>query len=182
VTINGINDREVTMKVNEIMRWPVVVIRDSDTIEQAAKMMLQHNLRGLPVVDDEGYICGFISVSDYLARNKRFPFSRDGAPQLFGKWISGEGIEEIYEEARTIPVGKVMSTPAFTVNEDDSVEILVELMLSQGLSRIPVVKDRIPIGIVARFDLLKMVIDRSSVTQDAIESYGGQSGKEENKG
>jgi len=170
------------MKVNAIMRRPVVVIRGSDTIEQAAKVMLQNNLRGLPVVDDEGHICGFISVSDYLARNKRFPFSRDGAPQLFGKWISGEGIEEIYEEARTMPVSKVMSTPALTVSEDDSVEKLVELMLSQGLSRIPVVKDRMPIGIVARFDLLKLVINRSSDTQVASESYGGQSGKDENKG
>jgi CBS domain-containing protein len=150
------------MKVSEIMRRPVVVIHASDTLEQAAKMMLQNNVRGLPVVDDNGCICGFISVSDYLAKNKRIQFTRYSAPQLFGKWVPKEGIEEIYEEARTMAVNEVMSTPALTVNEGDSVEKLVELMLRQGLNRIPVVRDGIPIGIVARYDLLKMMILKST--------------------
>jgi CBS domain-containing protein len=149
------------MKVNEIMRRPAVVIRSSDSLEQAANRMLEHDLRGLPVVDDKGKICGFISVSDYLSRETRLPFSRYAIAQLFGKWVPKEGIEQIYEEARTIPVKQVMSAPALTVGEDDSVEELVDLMLRYGLNRIPVVRDGAPVGIVARYDLLKMMTHKS---------------------
>jgi CBS domain-containing protein len=165
------------MKVSEIMRQPVVVIRGSDTLEQAAKIMLQHNLRGLPVVDDKGHISGFISVSDYLAKDKHFPFSRYCAPQLFGKWVPDKGIEEIYEEARSMTVSQVMSTPVLTVNEDASVEEVVELMLHHGLSRIPVVRDEIPVGIVARYDLLKMMVRKSEDIQDARAPNVEQSSK-----
>jgi CBS-domain-containing membrane protein len=69
------------------MRRSVVIAQYSDSLEQAAKLMLRHNLRGLPVVDAEGKICGFISVSDYRAKDIRFLFSRYCSSQLFEKWV-----------------------------------------------------------------------------------------------
>jgi CBS domain-containing protein len=155
------------MKVSEIMRRPVVVIRGSDSLEEAAKLMLQHDVRGLPVVDAEGKICAFISVSRYLAKDKHFPVSRYSALQLFGKWIPKEGIEQICRQARTMAVDQIMSSPAITVKEDDSVDELVELMLRHELGRIPVVRDGRPIGIVARYDLLKVMIYESIDPQNA---------------
>jgi CBS domain-containing protein len=146
------------MKVSELMRQPVIVIHESGTLEQAARLMLQYEVRGLPVVDNKGEICGFISVSDYLAKMKGFPFSRFKAAQIFGQWVPNEGIETIYEEARTLSVKQIMSTPAFTVHEDETVEQLVELMTSHNLNRIPVVRGCVPVGIVARFDLLKLMV------------------------
>lgn len=150
------------MQVRDIMRKPVVVVRDSDTLENAAKLMLQNDLRGLPVIDETGKICGFISVSDYLAKEKHFPFSHVAALQLFGKWIPKEGMEGIYEQARTLPVREIMNSPAFTVQECDTVEALVDWMLRHGLSRIPVVRDGIPVGIVSRHDLLKLMLKTQS--------------------
>jgi CBS domain-containing protein len=145
------------MKISEIMRSPVAVVHESDSIERAAVLMLQHDLRGLPVVDDKGEISGFISVSDFLAREKGFPFTQFRALQLFGKWIQKGGVEHIYEDARSLPVSKIMSSPAYTVQEDDTVEDFLKLVVERGFSRMPVVRARVPVGIVARFDLLKLM-------------------------
>jgi len=82
------------------MRQPVISMREDDTLEEAARVMLENKLRGVPVVDERGKISGFLSVSDYLAKDKVLPFSRFHAPQLFGKWIGKEGIEKIYRNAR----------------------------------------------------------------------------------
>jgi CBS domain-containing protein len=161
--------REVRMKVGEIMRQPVVVVHDSDTLEHAAKLMLQNDLRGLPVVDEAGKICGFISVSDYVAKEKHFPFSHVAALQLFGKWVPKEGMVEIYEQARTLPVREIMNSPALTVEESGTVEELVDLMLRQGLSRIPVVRDGIPVGIVSRHDLLKLMFKIPNDGKERVE-------------
>ena len=146
------------MKVSQIMRQPIISLREEDSLEDAARVMLEHNLRGIPVVNEHGKICGFLSVSDYSAKDKVLPFSRFHAPQLFGKWIGKEGIEKIYEEARTTPVRDIMSTRVVSVTEDDPVEKVIELMLRRDLNRIPVVRDGVPVGIVARYDLLRIMV------------------------
>ncbi len=50
-----------------------------------------------------------------------------------------------------------MSTSVVTVTENDSIEEVLELILRYDINRIPVVKDRKPVGIVARRDLLRMM-------------------------
>ena len=146
------------MKVSRIMRQPVISMREDDSLEEAARVMLEHNFRGVPVVNEQGKMSGFLSVSDYLPKDKRLPFTRYYAPQLFGKWIDLENLEKVYEEARATPVKEVMSTDVIFVTEDDPLEKVVELMLNRDLNRIPVVRDGVPVGIVARFDLLRMMM------------------------
>ena len=146
------------MKVSQIMRQLVEVIHEDDSLEAAARVMTEHRVRGLPVVNEDGKLSGFLSVSDYLAKEKSLPFSRFQAPQLFGKWVGREGIEKIYEAARTTPVKDVMSRKVITVTEDDTVEKLVELMVTRDINRIPVIRDGVPVGIVARFDLLRLML------------------------
>ena len=85
------------MKVSQIMRQPIISLREEDSLEDAARVMLEHNLRGVPVVNKHGKICGFLSVSDYSAKDKVLPFSRFHAPQLFGRFIPREGVERIYK-------------------------------------------------------------------------------------
>ncbi len=146
------------MKVSQIMRQPIVSMREDDSLEDAARVMLEHNMRGLPVVDEHGKISGFLSVSDYLAQEKSLPFSRFEAPQLFGKWVGRESIEKIYEEARATLIKDVMTRKVITVTEDDTVERVVEIMVKRDINRIPVVRDGVPVGLVARFDLLRMMM------------------------
>jgi len=51
-----------------------------------------------------------------------------------------------------------MTTPIVTVFEEDGVEHVLELMLRHGYYRIPVVRDGKPVGIIARHDLLRLVL------------------------
>ena len=149
------------MNVSQIMRQPAVVIHEDTSLEEAARIMLEQKLRGLPVVDQHEKLCGFLSASDYLAKNKYIPFSRFHAPQLFNKWIFSEGIEQMYQEERSTPVEEIMSTNVVSVTEDDSVDSVVKLMLDRHLNRIPVVRDGVPVGIIARYDLLKLMIQKN---------------------
>ncbi len=148
------------MKVSQIMRQPVISMHEEDTLEEAARVMLESGLRGLPVVNSEGKLCGFLSVSDFLAKDKHIPFTRYSALQLFGKWLGQEKIEKSYAQARTLPIKSVMTRKVFTVSEDEPIEKIVELMVNHDLNRIPVVRDRVPVGIVARFDLLRLMIQK----------------------
>jgi CBS domain-containing protein len=148
----------MTIKLRSIMSSPPITVTEADSLESAARKMLDAGIGCLPVVGADGKIVGIVTESSFTARNKGVPFSTFRAPQLLGRWISGDGVEKIYEEARSTPVSEIMSKPVVTVNEDDGVTRAVELMLKHDVNRLPVVRDGKPVGIVARHDLLRMML------------------------
>jgi CBS domain-containing protein len=50
--------------VGKIMSRDVITIRANDSIIDAAKLMLDHKISGLPVVDNKGTLIGMITESD----------------------------------------------------------------------------------------------------------------------
>jgi len=146
------------MKVKEIMTSPVTVVNADQTLEQAARLMLDNRIGGVPVVDNEGKVLGIVTESDFSAKEHAIPFSRIYAPQLFGEWMSKEGIEKAFEAARKITVDKIMSVPVITVSPEDTVAEAVRKMLEHRIHRVVVAEDGVPAGIVSRHDLLKLVV------------------------
>lgn len=144
------------MKVNEIMTQPVITIGEDAPLQEAANIMLQHRIGGIPVVDGNGNLVGIITETDFCAKEKCVPFSLFRAPQLFGTWL-GHNAEEVYAKAGAIRAGEVMSRNVVTVRADDSVETVLELILKYDINRIPVLSDGKLAGIVARRDLLRIM-------------------------
>ncbi|HMO79225.1 MAG TPA: CBS domain-containing protein [Pyrinomonadaceae bacterium] len=145
------------MNVEQIMSKPVIKISEDASLQEAATLMLENGIGCLPVVGVRGKIVGVVTESSFTAKEKGVPFSTFRAPQLFGRWLSEAGVEKIYAEARTTRVGDVMSAPAVTVEEHESINRAVELMLEHDINRIPVVKDGEPVGVVARHDMLRLL-------------------------
>ncbi|HSE97069.1 MAG TPA: CBS domain-containing protein [Blastocatellia bacterium] len=145
------------MKVKDLMVEPVIVVSESASLEEAARTMLEKCIGCLPVVDERGEISGIITESDFTAKEKGIPFSTFRAPQLFGQWMDEEGIERIYSAARKMTAREIMRRNVVTVSEDDSVAAVLDRMLRHNITRIPVVRDKTPVGMVARHDLLKLM-------------------------
>lgn len=50
--------------VGKVMSHDVITIKDNDSIIEAAKLMLDHKISGLPVVGNKGTLIGMITESD----------------------------------------------------------------------------------------------------------------------
>lgn len=149
------------VKVRDIMVAPAVVVREDATLEEAAATMLEHRIGGLPVVDDAGRLCGMLTGSDFVGEESQLEPSSSGysvkLPKLFGRWLLTDELERLYEEGRSLPVRQLMRTPVVTATEDEPVQAVVERMIHYDLNRIPVVRERTVVGIVARQDLLRLM-------------------------
>ena len=145
------------MYVNKFMVKPVITVREDSTLEQTARKMLDNNIGGVPVVDGEGKLVGIITESDFAAKEKNIPFTTFSAPKVLGHWLPIEGIEGIYESARNLTAKEIMTRSVVTVDEDQTVEEAVELMLQKDINRIVFVRDFKPVGIIARRDLLRLL-------------------------
>ena len=144
------------MKVKDIMTKPVITIEESTPLQAVARIMLDHRIGGLPVISERGDLTGIVTESDFIAKEKCVPFSMFRAPQLFGTWL-GKDAEGLYAAAGNVPAREIMSRNVVTVTENDSIEEVLKLILRYDINRIPVVKDRKPLGIVARRDLLRVM-------------------------
>lgn len=146
------------MKVRELMSQPVTAVRTDTTLEEIARIMLTQHIGCVPVVDAQGKLRGIITESDFTAKEKGVPFSTFRAPQLFGQWVDQGTIERLYETARTMRASEIMSAHTVTVTEEQPVETAIQLLLKHDVNRLPVVRDGVPVGIVSRHDLLRLMV------------------------
>ena len=146
------------MKVKDIMVKDVISAKEDDILRDVAARMLEKKIGGLPVVDDEGNLLGFVSETDFAAKQGNIPFSRNLAPQLFGRWLNVDEVEKMYKEARVLKVKEIMSTPPISIEEDEGITDLVDKIIKYNIHRVPVVKNGKLVGIVSRRDLLKLLV------------------------
>ena len=144
-------------KVAEIMSSPAVTVREDMPIREVARVMLEHNIGGVPVVDDDQKLVGMISESDFTGKEAGLPFSYYSAPQVFGKWFSDQEFEQVLSQSRFMKAKDIMSEAVVVATEDEPVGEVVKCMIQQNLTRIPVVRNGAPIGMIARRDLLQLI-------------------------
>lgn len=144
------------------MSKPVVTIPATASLADAAALMLEKGFGCLPVVGEKGELVGLVTESSFAAKSVGVPFSTFCAPQVLGQWLSPDGLEAIYSSARSTLVSEVMVGSVVTITEEEPVAAAVELMLKHDINRVPVVRSGVPVGIIARHDLLRMMIERQA--------------------
>jgi len=139
------------MNVADVMTRGVISLSPDDSLQKAAKLMMQYEVSGFPVMD-RGKLVGIITEGDFLRR------AETGTERRRTRWIeflTGPGeLAGEYAHAHGRKVGDVMSRDLVTVTEDAPLEEAVGLMESHHVKRLPVVRGDALIGIISRGTLL----------------------------
>lgn len=107
------------------------------------------------MVDGEGRLVGIVTESDFL-KERGIPFSTFRAPVLLGRFLNGDQLERLLQEARTTKVEEIMTSPVHAVGLEAPLREVLDLMLTYGINHVPVVDEKgRPVGIVSRLDLLR---------------------------
>ncbi|WP_272840314.1 CBS domain-containing protein [Rhodoplanes sp. TEM] len=135
------------------MSSPVVTITPDRPIADAAQLMIDHRISGLPVVDPAGRLVGIVSERDLLRRRS------DGDPPRRPHWLQlmteRSALEQEPERFHTLTVGDVMTTAPLAVTESTPLEEAGRLLESRRIKRLPVVRDARVVGVLSRADLLR---------------------------
>jgi CBS domain-containing protein len=143
------------MRAHQIMTRSVVTVAPDTSIVDAANLMLQRHVSGLPVVDTTGRLVGIVSEGDFIRR------SEIGTQRKRGRWLKfilgpGKAASDfVHEHGRRVE--EVMTKDPLTITEDTALAEIVDLIEKNNVKRLPVVRaDRI-VGIVSRANLLQAV-------------------------
>ena len=140
------------MLATDVMRSSFATVKANTLLVDAARLLLQTNQRGLPVLDDDGHLVGIILEGDLLHRDEL------GVSPPAGNWIEALlGIEEggpARERMRALRVATIMTPDPVSVDEDATVDDVIAAMDMRRVAQLPVVCGGKVVGMISRFELI----------------------------
>jgi CBS domain-containing protein len=138
--------------IDVMVRDVVTVSRDTDVAE-AIKLLAEHDVSALPVLDKDGNLVGVLSEADLIHR------AEIGTEKHRPWWIEAmtgaSTLAEEFAKSHGKKVGEVMTDGVISVAEETPLSEIAALFERKRIKRVPVVKDGKLVGIVSRSNLIQ---------------------------
>jgi CBS domain-containing protein len=149
------------LKVKDIMTKEVISVSPEAEIANAAKILLEKRINGMPVMDAFGRLVGIICQSDLVAQQKAIP-----VPSVFTllesyiPLTSIKRIDKEMEKIAALTVKEAMTLEPVTVSPETDIEEVAKLMVDNKYHTLPVVEGGKVVGIVGKEDVLKTLLSK----------------------
>ena len=146
------------IKAKDIMtKNPITVTPDMEIVN-AAKILLENRINGVPVVE-KGKLVGILCQSDLISQQKKFPMPSvftilDGFIPL----RSNKDIEKTVKKLAATVVRDAMTCDPATVSANTDIEEIAGLMIDKNFHTIPVMEGGELVGVIGKEDVLKTLI------------------------
>ncbi len=136
---------------NAMIRDLSVIFKD-EKVESFVIQCLRHKKTGLPVVDEDFKVVGYISEENII---------KSSLPSYFSLLQSASFIPDTHqfvkklEKIKDYPVSEFMTKPPITVGAEDTLIYAADLFIKNSIKVLPVVNDQnILIGVLSRLYLI----------------------------
>ena len=137
--------------VKDVMTPNVITVKEDTPFEVIAAALRQHRVSAFPVLDEAYRVIGVVSESDLLAK---LALGIEDDAMVPGM-ITGILRRQQLQKAHAVTAAELMTSPAYTVLPEDTVEQAARIMYLRNVKRLPVVDtDGRLAGIVSRADVL----------------------------
>lgn len=149
-----------TTLVRDVMTTDVLTFRPEDTVQEAYQRLVERDVDGGPVVDEDGGVVGMLTTDDLLVQETKLHYPT--VVSLFNAYLelpsSHRKFEQELRKAVGANVADVMTEHVESCAADDTLERAATLMHEHEVSRLPVTDDGKLVGLVARGDILRAVM------------------------
>jgi CBS domain-containing protein len=150
-------EKETRMtQARELMTTDVVTVSPDTSTRGIARLLLDHAISAVPVVDTSGAPIGMVSEGDLIGRAEA---DRDARRDWWlallaeGETLNAEFLTGLRDGEQT--ARDIMSAPVVTVDEAAEAADIARLLAAYRIKRVPVVRDGRIVGIVSRADILR---------------------------
>jgi CBS domain-containing protein len=141
------------MRAIDVMVHDVLTVRPDTDVAEAIKLLTEHDVSALPVLDKDGNLVDILSEADLIRRVEI------GTEKHRSRWleaVTGASTRaEEFAKSHGKKVGEVMTTGAISVSEDTPLSEIAAVLERNGIKRVPVVKDGKLVGVVSRSNLIQ---------------------------
>jgi len=129
----------IHLRVSEYMSTELVTITPDTEIMRAVHLLVEHDISGMPVVDEKGNLVGILTERDCIAT----------------------AINAGYFDEAGGSVRDFMSSPVETAEADDSLMDVADRLSKSTYRRFPVIEDGRLVGLIGRRDVLEALMQGS---------------------
>ena len=156
------------MRAADVMTTFVISVTPETTVAEAARVMLDRRISGLPVIDGEARLVGIVSEGDLLRRVEAHTERK--RPRWLELISANSQLASDYVKSHGRFVRDVMTTELVTAAEDTPLVEIAELLEKRRVKRVPIVRGGEVVGVVSRSDVLRAVASGAAATGVAVES------------
>ena len=120
------------MTVSKVMTKSVISVDSSTSVNDAAKMMSDAKV-GAVIVMNNNTPVGIVTDRDFAVKIVAYAYPI------------------------TTPVRKIMSSPLFSINSDESVRTAADLMHDRGIRKLPVIDNENIVGMITATDIVNLL-------------------------
>ncbi len=159
------------MLIQAVMNAPAITVGPETSVVDAAKIMLDRRVSGLPVVDVDGNLVGIVSEGDFLRRGE---LQTERKRSWLLEFLTSPGkLADEYVHSHGRSVEEVMTSEVVTIAPNATLTVAVDLMETHGIKRLPVIAHGKVLGMVCRSDLLRALAnmlpkEKVQASDDAI--------------
>ena len=144
------------MLIKDWMTKDVITVSPDTSMMAVSKLLKNHDIRRVPVVDKDGRLIGIVTDRDI----------KEASPSK----ASCLDIHELYYLLSEIKVADIMTHNPYTINIDETVEKAAAAMLDKKIGGLPVVDDdHKVVGIITDTDIFKLLVNITVVYQDGVQ-------------
>jgi CBS domain-containing protein len=143
------------LTIKDIMTPNPITIRDTATIKDLSAIIFKHNIKSLPVVNEQNDFIGEVNILNYL---------KVGVPDHLMmmtnlKFLhSYEPFENLFHQEEKVHIKDIMTPPELTLYPDNSVIEAVFKMIQNDRRFFTVTENRKVVGILTAMDIFRKVV------------------------
>lgn len=143
------------LRAKDFMTKDVVAVRPEATVEELARLLIEHKISGVPVVDDKKHLIGIVTENDLISQNKRLHIPT--MIRLFDAFIvlGSSKIEEEIKKMVATTVGEICTKKVVTITEDTPLQEVATIMSEKKIHLLPVLRDKVVVGIIGKADIVE---------------------------
>jgi CBS domain-containing protein len=141
------------MRAMDVMTSEVITVGEDASVQEVARLMADHGISAVPVVDSDNRVIGMVSEGDLLHR------AETGTEQRRSWWLemvaSTNRLAAEYVKSHSGRVKEVMTRDVISVTDETPVADIAILLEANRIKRVPVLRDGKLVGIVSRANLVR---------------------------
>ena len=145
---------------SKIMETDVYTANENDTIADVLKILVDKRTSGLPIINDNREIVGFISDGDIM----KFIAKQD--PRIIDMtsfitvWYDIESFDQKLEDLLKINVMELATTKAITVDINEAVDDVARVLGKKKIKKVPVEENGKLVGVISRSNIIRYIVQK----------------------
>ncbi|MGQ4877699.1 CBS domain-containing protein [Billgrantia sp. LNSP4103-1] len=140
------------MHAADVMTSRVITVSPDTDVREIARLLLEHNISAVPVVDAGDKVLGIVSEGDLIRRVEN---NEEQHKSWWLRILAGGNSASDYVKSHARLAREIMTTEPITIEENEPLHRVARLLEKHHIKRVPVVRDGKLVGIVSRANLLR---------------------------